>query len=297
MEIRLVQSSLGVSNGPRFVQPFKQPLLKWIGNKQRKAHIIASYFPHEFGNYIEPFLGSGAVLGTLMPDRALATDTFKPLMEIWITLKEDPELLVDWYRTRWERLMGGDKRSEYEAVKAEYNRNPNGADLLFLSRSSYGGVVRFRKADGFMSTPVGAHTPISPRSFADRVRQWRIRVTGASFSTMDYAEAFSYACRGDVVYCDPPYKNSQAILYGAQNFNLEHLLVEIEKAKGRGVFVALSIDGSKKSGAHLVELPIPDGLFEREVFIDLGPSQLKRFQMSGRSMEEEHVKDRLLLTA
>ena len=34
--------------------PFKTQLLKWIGNKQRFAHEIISYFPRSFGQYYEP---------------------------------------------------------------------------------------------------------------------------------------------------------------------------------------------------------------------------------------------------
>ncbi len=64
---------------------------------------------------------------------------------------------------------------------------------------------------------------------------------------LDYREAFSIARKGDVVYCDPPYSDSQGILYGAQDFRLNDLFTEIEKAKRKGVFVALSIDGTKKS--------------------------------------------------
>jgi DNA adenine methylase len=73
------------------VEPFKQQLLKWIGNKQRFAHEIISYIPADFGAYHEPFLGSGAVLGTLAPRRGYASDCFRPLMEIWTTLHESPE--------------------------------------------------------------------------------------------------------------------------------------------------------------------------------------------------------------
>ena len=49
------------------VRPFKLQLLKWVGNKQRFANEIISYFPVGFNRYIEPFLGSGAVLATLSP--------------------------------------------------------------------------------------------------------------------------------------------------------------------------------------------------------------------------------------
>ena len=69
------------------VQPYKTQLLKWIGNKQRFAHEIISFFPKWFGTYHEPFLGSGAVLGVLSPNKAEAADSFKPLIDIWQALK------------------------------------------------------------------------------------------------------------------------------------------------------------------------------------------------------------------
>lgn len=280
----------------RLVEPFNTSLLKWVGSKQRMAHEIISYFPVEFGTYFEPFLGSGGVLGTLTPKNAIASDTFAPLMEIWQTLKNSPDTLEEWYRERWHRMMDGDKVEVYEEIKASYNANPNGADLLFLSRSAYGGVVRFRKADGYMSTPCGVHKPISPESFSQRVRIWHKRLSGTTFLHLDYEEAMSLAKPGDLIYCDPPYTHSQAILYGAQSFSLEHLLSVIEKCKNKGVYVALSIDGTKRSGDLICDLPIPKGLFEREMFIDIGHSMLKRFQMNGKTLQGEKVSDRLLLT-
>ena len=124
--------------------PFKLQLLKWVGNKQRFAHEIIDYFPEKFGTYYEPFLGSGAVLGTLMPAHGIASDILQPLMDIWRALASDPDMLNRWYSERWQQFMAGDRRDVYEKIKARYNSAPNASDLLFLSRSCYGGVVRFR---------------------------------------------------------------------------------------------------------------------------------------------------------
>lgn len=278
------------------VAPFKSQLLKWIGNKQRFAHEIVSYFPAEFGTYFEPFLGSGAVLATLAPERGVGSDVFGPLIEIWRTLKDDPETLKRWYAKRWYAMMDGDKVAEYERVKASYNADPNGADLLFLCRSCYGGVVRFRQADGCMSTPCGAHKPISPEAFSCRVEEWHRRTATTQFFHQSYEIVMDMAEPGDLIYCDPPYSGSQTILYGAQSFNLEHLFEVINRCKARGVRVALSIDGTKRSGSTKHELSAPHGLFEREVFVNCGRSMLKRFQMNGRTLEDEVVADRLLLT-
>jgi DNA adenine methylase len=278
------------------IAPFRTQLLKWIGNKQRFAYEIANYFPARFGTYFEPFVGSGAVLATLAPRRAVASDTLLPLIEIWQTLSATPDLLTKWYTYRYALFVSGERVAMYEQIKASYNARPNGADLLFLSRSCYGGVVRFRQADGYMSTPIGVHHPVSPDSFRKRVDLWHARTKYARFLHSDFEPIMETAQAGDVVYCDPPYSYSQAIVYGAQGFSLPRLLRAIARCKARGVSVALSIDGTKRSGNMLCDIPIPDGLFEHEVAVNCGRSMLRRFQLGGETLEGEVVKDRLLLT-
>jgi len=278
------------------VTPYKTQLLKWIGNKQRFAHEIISFFPRHFGTYHEPFLGSGAVLGVLAPRKAEAADSLKPLITIWTTLRRDPAQVKRWYRDRWEEFQGRDKRASYETIKSRYNACGHPADFLFLTRSAYGGVIRFRKADGYMSTPCGAHAPLHFGTFSRRVDEWAERVRGTKFFHREYGESLDRARDGDLVYCDPPYSHSQAILYGAQGFDQDDLFRRIEQAKSRGVFVALSLDGSKKAGRHHCVYDIPRNLFERHVSVNCGRSMLKRFQMEGCDLDGEEVTDRLLLT-
>lgn len=280
---------------PHRSDDFKGQLLKWVGNKQRFAGELISYFP-TFNTYIEPFIGSGAVLGTLAPKRAIAGDVFKPLIEIWQTLKSDPAQVIAWYQERHDLIADMGKIEAYKTVLASYNRAANGADLLFLSRTCYGGVVRFRKSDGFMSTPCGPHKPMPPDNFAQRAQMWHERIKGTAFQHADYREVMDRAQPGDLVYCDPPYVDSQSILYGAQEFRLSDLFSAIESCKRRGVFVALSIDGTKKSGNNIVRIEPPAGLFQREALVNCGRSMLRRFQMDGQTLEAELVADRLLLT-
>jgi len=280
----------------RVSRPLKSQLLKWIGNKQRFAQEIVSYFPVDIGTYFEPFLGSGAVLATLEPDRAIASDTCGPLIGIFEMLRDSPDRLKQCYGERLKVFLDGDRREVYERIRASYNLKPNPEDLLFISRACYGGVVRFRKLDGCISTPLGIHNPVSINSFSRAVDEWGARVRRTRFLHLDYREAMTSASEGDLIYCDPPYSYSQSILYGSQSFRLEELFSAILTCKRRGVFVALSIDGSKRSGSFLCDLPIPDGLFKREVMMNVGRSMLKRFQMNGKTMDSELVKDRLLLT-
>ena len=278
------------------VKPFKTQLLKWIGNKQKQAVDIISFFPENYKTYIEPFLGSGGVLGVLAPKKAIASDVFPPLVEIWKALHDDKNSLKIWYAERYALIDEIGKEEAYRKVLSSYNENPNGADFTFLLRTCYGGVVRFRKNDGYMSTPCGAHNPIAPEKFDHRVDLWHERTKGTDFYLCDFEESMNRAEKGDLIYCDPPYIDSQAILYGAQAFSLERLYKKIKECKDRGVYVALSIDGTKFSGKKNCDVGIPDGIFEREVFVNIGRSMLKRFQMGGKTLEDHLVTDRLLLT-
>jgi DNA adenine methylase len=149
-------------------------LLKWIGNKQRFAGQITSYFPAKYNCYIEPFAGSAAVLGVLGPRNALAGDTLESLIGIWKAIQDDPASIVLHYKRLWERYVKNPKRVYTESL-CRYNENPNPYDLLFLCRTCYGGIVRFTK-QGTMSTPIGPHRAIPPVALSDRVFVWRERI-------------------------------------------------------------------------------------------------------------------------
>lgn len=276
--------------------PPKVQLLKWVGSKHKFAEQMSVLFPASFKTYHEPFVGSGSILATISPKSGYASDNFKPLIDIWQTLKTNPELLISWYEQRRKRLDNEDKKAVYEEIKASFNKKQNGADFLFLTRACWGGVIRFRKADGYMSTPVGYHDPISVDSFKLRVYDWHERVKNTVFECIDYRDAFDKAMPGDFIFCDPPYKYSQAILYGSQDFNLSELFECIRVAKLKGVYVAMSIDGHSKSGKKQEGLEIPPGIFEREIDINDRFSMLLRFQKLGQKLTMERDSEKLYLT-
>lgn len=278
---------------PELRRPESQ-LLKWIGNKFRYANKIVCYFPPSYNKYIEPFVGTGSILATLSPEKAMAGDTLSPLIEFWKVLQDDPQRLIDYYASTVNRFTKAREKT-YNEIKEKFNKSPNGLDLLIISRTCYGGVVRFTR-EGTISTPIGSHRPIPPEKFALRVKEWRGRVKNAVFLKASFAYTMSLAEKGDLIYCDPPYVDSQSILYGAQDFKFEVLLHRIELCKNVGAKVALSIDGRKKSGKKQIELEIPSSLFEREIYLNCGSSMLKRFQNGGKTMIGENVYDRLLLT-
>ena len=280
-------------------------LLKWIGNKQRFASTIVSYMPDSFENYYEPFLGSGAVLGELLKqdatalyphfERAYASDILPFLIEILNSVKYDPQQLIEYYADEIEKYYD-DPAVQYEEIRERFNSNHNGFDFCLLSRTCYSGIIRFRKADGYMSTPRGPHKPIPPKTFAQRVMLWSELIQKTEFSTASFEDSMLLPQKGDVVYCDPPYTHSQSIIYGAQDFSIERLWKRIAECKARGAYVMLSINGTRESQKKDISVEIPEGLFERELLIDCGTSMIDRLQNSGKEMVGERVHDRLLLT-
>lgn len=274
--------------------PPRHQFLKWVGSKHRHAGSIVDCMPSDMHRYIEPFVGSGSVLATVAPMDGIAGDALRPLIDIWQLLQSSPDALLTHYADLYDAYVRSPK-SVYETVRGRYNAEPNGPDLLFLCRTCYGGVVRFTRG-GAMSTPIGPHRAIAPAALAQRMNTWRRRVAHTEFVCADFAETMARAGRDDVVYCDPPYLHSQAILYGSQEFSVGRLWQAVSECKNRGARVILSLDGMKKSGKVYTLIDAPEGLFEREVMLDCGRSMLRRFQKRGEDMSGEQVHDRLLLT-
>lgn len=275
-------------------------LLKWIGNKQRFAKTILEYMPTSFGDYYEPFLGSGAVMAELLADgkifnHAYGSDILPFLMEIFSLVKTTPDTLTDYYEAEIEDYYNHPEE-KYLEIRERFNQGFNALDFCLLSRTCYSGVIRFRKADGYMSTPRGPHKPISPETFKKRVALWHKLVEKASFRTEDYRVAMKRAKSGDLIYCDPPYTHSQSIIYGSQEFSINDLFHEIDECKKRGVYVMLSINGTRNNRKTDISVTPPDGLFARQVFVNCGTSMIDRLQHTGEEMIEKKVEDQLLLT-
>lgn len=280
-------------------------LLKWIGNKQRFAETIISYMPQKFNNYYEPFLGSGAVMAALLSadkemlfphfNHAYGSDILPFLIDIFNIAKEDPYLISNYYRKEILEYYK-DPINKYEEIRSRFNENHNPYDFVLLSRTCYSGVIRFRKADGYMSTPRGPHRPINPDTFEKRILQWNELIQKASFNCESYVEAMKRPQQGDVVYCDPPYTHSQSIIYGAQDFSIDVLWETIRECKERGVRVMLSINGMRDSKKKDISVTPPEGLFERKLYVNCGTSMIDRLQNNGKEMKDKKVDDQLLLT-
>lgn len=280
-------------------------MLKWIGNKQRFAETIVSFMPEEINYYFEPFLGSGAVLAELLDhdrtkmfpkvNHAYGSDILPFLIDIFKLAKNEPAVLTDYYDTVIPKYYKAPDET-YNEIRDRFNHDHNSLDFLLLSRTCYSGVIRFRKNDGYMSTPRGPHKPIQPETFRKRISQWSKLLQKADFSCESYVDVLNRPQNGDVVYCDPPYTHSQGIIYGAQDFDINELWRKIAECKARGAKVILSINGMRDSQKTDISVTPPEGLFERKLLVSCGTSMIDRLQNTGKEMKDKIVDDQLLLT-
>ena len=68
-----------------------KPLLKWVGGKRQLLPAIHSVLPESFDTYVEPFLGGGAVLFSLAPERARVNDLNTELITVYEVVRDGGE--------------------------------------------------------------------------------------------------------------------------------------------------------------------------------------------------------------
>ena len=58
-----------------------RPLLKWAGGKTQMSPNLIEAMPKSFNNYIEPFIGGGALYFHINPKMAVINDVHKELID------------------------------------------------------------------------------------------------------------------------------------------------------------------------------------------------------------------------
>ena len=141
-----------------------KPFLKWAGGKTQLIEQIKNNLPEivfkEPFTYIEPFVGSGAVLFWLLNEfpnmqKAIINDINKELIDTYRTIAENPEQLIailNNLQTEYHAL-----EDQQEAKKAYYYEKRNlfnsrdqgkieqSALFIFLNRTCFNGLYY----DGF----------------------------------------------------------------------------------------------------------------------------------------------------
>lgn len=234
-----------------------RPFLKWAGGKTKLIQQYISYFPKEYKNYYEPFLGGGAVFFYLHPPTASLTDINAELVNAYCCVKNHVEELIDVLRFHQIRHC---KDYYYQIRQAKVATSiEKAARLIYLNKTCFNGLYRENSQGGF-NVPIGKYknpticNPVLLRSTSAHLQNAQIEVR-------HFEDILNYArSSNDFVYFDPPYypvsPTSNFTAYSRYSFSQDHQI------KLREVFTELAQRGVK------VMLSNSDCDFIRDLYSD-----------------------------
>lgn len=189
--------------------PLVQPFLKWAGGKRQLLPEIRKYVPEEFDIYYEPFVGAGAVLFDLQPEKAVINDKNTELLNVYHVIKNEIDDLIKELKKHED---GNDSDYFYEVRVMD--REPGYKDLspaeraariIYLNKTCFNGLFRVN-SKGYFNVPFGKYK--NPKILNEDVLRTvhsYLHSNDVQILEMDFTEAVADAKAGDFVYFDPPY--------------------------------------------------------------------------------------------
>ena len=197
-----------------------KPFLKWAGGKTQLISEIEKNLPNStIDTYIEPFVGSGAVLFWILGEfvllkKAVVNDINEDLMNTYKTIQSTPKELI----TILENLQyeyhslekSEDKKKEYYYQKREFfnnrkqNQTEHSALFIFLNRTCFNGLYRVNRKNEF-NVPMGSYVKpaICDKSNLIAVSEALQKV---EILCGDFEQTINYVGLNTLFYFDPPYK-------------------------------------------------------------------------------------------
>jgi DNA adenine methylase len=179
-----------------------KPFIKWPGGKRWLAPALVALLsgPGRAGNYIEPFLGGGAVFFAGSFQRPRLSDTNQELISAFKAVRNDVEGVIRDLRTL---PVPSPEAYSLVATQAPQPGTARAARFLYLNRLAFNGVWRVN-ARGVFNVPYGHRPPVDLVAAAP-LRACAAALQDSLLQAVDYLQALKAAEAGDVVYCDPPY--------------------------------------------------------------------------------------------
>jgi len=214
-----------------------RPIIKWAGGKSQLMPVIEAMIPKEFVSYREIFLGGAAVLLSLQPTIAFASDTNERLINLYSQIKfscdalllEASSIEAEYNSLAKEQGLGAsaDQEAFYYERREEFNSGSTGirdsALFLFLNKAGFNGLYRENRK-GLFNIPFGRRAKIqlveaeNAQNLSDFLANVELKVSG-------FESALASAECGDFVYADPPYvpltDTASFTAYQSQGFDYE----------------------------------------------------------------------------
>lgn len=248
---------------PRHGIKAKSPPINYQGSKTKLVPFIASSIRwHGRGRWIEPFVGSGAVVFNLAPERALLGDTNVHVIRFYraiATRMITPEK-VRTYLEREGKLLSERGEEHYYAVRQRFNVFGHPLDFLFLNRTCYNGLIRFNRYGEFNVPFCKRPDRFSP-AFIKKVVDQVAWVAGVlkskkwEFVVADWRDTLSKATEDDFVYADPPYPDRHNDYYTSWNEEDTKLLFETLQQLPCGYALSTWVEDERRQNTHVLNLP------------------------------------------
>jgi len=126
------------------------PFLKWVGGKRQIMPSIVDLLPKNIGsyNYVEPFIGGGAVLFNLQPKNAIINDFNAELINVYTVIKNNlDELIADLKKHHntaeyFYELRSLDRTAEFNQLTSIQRASR----IIYLNKTCFNGLYRVNNA-------------------------------------------------------------------------------------------------------------------------------------------------------
>lgn len=186
------------------------PFVKWAGGKTQLLDKILCRVPSSYTDYYEPFIGGGAVLFELQPDKAVISDVNEQLINVYRQLKADAQAVIAAIRQINETPCTKDF---YLAMREKYNNKILGHELdaecaglmIWINKHCFNGLYRVN-SKGLFNVPYNNNVKTTAMSEANLAGIGNfLSSRNVDIRVCDFADACASAGRNDFVYFDSPY--------------------------------------------------------------------------------------------
>ncbi|MFG6096567.1 DNA adenine methylase [Leptothoe sp. ISB3NOV94-8A] len=184
-----------------------RPFLKWAGGKRQLIPELLKYAPDSYGRYYEPFIGGGALLLTLRPERATISDRNQELINCYQVVKGSvDDLIQNLQQHRNEKAYFYEVRSwDRQTDFINKTATQRAARIIFLNKTCYNGLFRVN-SKGQFNAPFGRYkNPTIADEIVLRNVSAYLNLANVTIRQADFAVAVADAGPDDFVYFDPPY--------------------------------------------------------------------------------------------
>ncbi|MGH9892611.1 MAG: DNA adenine methylase, partial [bacterium] len=278
----------------------KAPLIKSQGIKTRLVPFILSRIAWDgAGRWVEPFVGSGAVLFNAVPERAIAADSNEHLIRLYqaVQRREVTPHSVEAHLKREGAALRQKGEDHYYEVRTRFNADHSPLDLIFLNRSCFNGVMRFNRRGGFNVPFCRKLDRFRPGLITKICNQvvWiakQMKDKDWTFVTADWRSTLNDVAEGDFVYLDPPYTGRHTDYYNNWTDEEADALASRVKELPAGFAYSMWKENRYRSNLHLVKHFADYHIATFEHFYHVGSSEdLRNAMMEALVISPGYVAD------